>query len=91
MAPYNFQKERCMPTHFIITSLEGNWSWQDFLVEGMEYEYATTVLDIDEDYIEYIEVFDDSLEIQLVDDPELLAEDWYVLLVTLSKVSDATA
>ncbi|KIM09356.1 MAG: hypothetical protein KU28_01675 [Sulfurovum sp. PC08-66] len=80
-----------MPTYFIITELEGSWTWQDFLVEGMEYEYCTTALDIPEEAIEYIEVFDDSMEIQLFDDAEFANEDWYIQLVNLSSVSDVSA
>ena len=78
-----------MPTYFVITLLEAGWTWQDFHLDGMEYDYCTTVLDIPEDAIEYIEVLDHSIEIQLVDDPELLNEDWYSQLHTLAKVSEA--
>jgi len=79
-----------MPTYFIMTMLESGWTWQDFQMEGMELDYATTVLDIPEEAIDYIEVLDHSLEIQLFDNPELVNEDWYAQLITLAKVSEAT-
>lgn len=80
-----------MPTYFVMTMLEDGWSWQDFDVNGMEFEYCTTVLDIPEEAIDYIEVLDDSLEIQLFDDPEYAQEDWYAQLIHLSKLSEVTA
>ena len=80
-----------MPTYFVMTMLEGGWTWQDFHVEGMDFEYCTTVLDIPEEAIDYTEVFDDSLEIQLLDDPEFANEDWYAQLITLAKVSEVSA
>jgi len=80
-----------MPTYFVMTMLEGGWTWQDFQVDGMDFEYCTTVLDIPEESIDYIEVFDKSIEIQLLDDPEIANEDWYVQLITLSKVSEVSA
>ena len=78
-----------MPTYFVLTMLEDGWNWQDFQVDGMEFDYATTVLDIPEEAIDYIEVLDDSLEIQLLDDPSMVSEDWYVQLITLAKASEA--
>jgi len=80
-----------MPTYFIITALEGNWTWQDFLLDGMDYEYCSTMLDIPEEAIDYIEVFDESLEIQLHDDPEIAGEDWFIQLITLAKIGDVSA
>ena len=80
-----------MPTYFILTMLESGWTWQDFQMEGMEHDYATTVLDIPEDAIDYIEVLDHSLEIQLFDDHEIAGEDWYTQLITLAKVNEAAA
>jgi len=80
-----------MPTYFIITMLESGWTWQDFQMESMEFDYCTTVLDIPEEAIDYIEVLDHSLEIQLFDNPEFVDEDWYTQLITLAKVSEATA
>ena len=80
-----------MPTYFVMTMLESGWTWQDFQVEGMEYEYCTTVLDIPEEAIDYIEVLDSSLEIQLFDDPEIAGDDWFVQLITLAKVSEVSA
>lgn len=80
-----------MPTYFIITLLESGWTWQDFQMEGMDFDYCTTVLDIPEEAIDYIEVFDHSIEIQLFDNPEFVNEDWYTQLITLAKVSEATA
>lgn len=80
-----------MPTYFILTMLEVGWTWQDFQMDGMEFDYATTVLDIPEEAIEYIEIFDNSLEIQLFDDPEFMNEDWYTQLHTLAKVSEVAA
>ena len=79
-----------MPTYFIMTMLESGWTWQDFQMEGMELDYATTVLDIPEEAIDYIEVLDHSLEIQLFDNAEIANEDWYAQLITLAKVSEAT-
>lgn len=80
-----------MPTYFIITMLESGWTWQDFQMEGMDLDYCTTVLDIPEEAIDYIEVFDHSLEIQLFDNTEFVNEDWYTQLNTLAKVSEVTA
>ena len=80
-----------MPTYFIMTMLESGWTWQDFQMEGMDFDYCTTVLDIPEDAIDYIEVFDHSLEIQLFDNPDFVNEDWYTQLITLAKVSEVTA
>jgi len=80
-----------MPTYFIMTMLESGWTWQDFQMEGMEFDYCTTVLDIPEEAIDYIEVFDHSLEIQLLDNPDFVNEDWYTQLITLAKVSEITA
>ena len=80
-----------MPTYFILTMLEDGWTWLDFQMEGMEFDYATTVLDIPEEAIDYIEVFDRSFEIQLFDDPEIAGEDWYTQLLTLAKVNEAAA
>lgn len=80
-----------MPTYFILTMLEAGWTWQDFQMDGMEFDYVTTVLDIPEEAIEYIEIFDNSLEIQLFDDPEFMNEDWYTQLHTLAKVSEVAA
>ena len=80
-----------MPTYFIMTMLESGWTWQDFQMEGMEFDYCTTVLDIPEEAIDYIEVFDHSLEIQLFDNPDFVNEDWYTQLITLAKVSEVTA
>lgn len=80
-----------MPTYFVMTMLESGWNWQDFQVEGMEYEYCTTVLDIPEEAIDYIEVLDSSLEIQLLDNPEIAGEDWFIQLITLAKVSEVSA
>ena len=77
-----------MPTYFIMTTLDAGWTWQDFQVEGMEFDYCTTVLDIPEEAIDYVEALDASLEIQLYDDAEFFTEDWYVQLVTLAKVSE---
>jgi hypothetical protein len=79
-----------MPTYFILTLLESGWTWQDFQMDGMEFDYCTTVLDIPEEAIDYIEVFDRSLEIQLFDDSDFASEDWYTQLLTLAKVSEAT-
>ena len=80
-----------MPTYFILTLLEAGWTWQDFQMDGMDFDYCTTVLDIPEDAIDYIEVFDRSLEIQLHDDSEHAGEDWYTQLLTLAKVSEVAA
>ena len=79
-----------MPTYFVISMLESGWTWQDFHVEGMDFDYCTTVLDIPEDAIDYIEVLDSSLEIQLFDNIEYVDEDWYTQLHTMAKVSEAT-
>lgn len=78
-----------MPTYFVLTMLDGGYNWQDFQVDGMDFEYATTVLDIPEEAIDYIEALDHSLEIQLFDDPEMANEDWYAQLITLAKSTEA--
>jgi len=80
-----------MPTYFIMTMLESGWTWQDFQMDGMDFDYCTTVLDIPEEAIDYVEVLDHSLEIQLFDDAAFVNEDWYTQLNTLAKVSEATA
>ena len=77
-----------MPTYFILTLLESGWTWQDFEMDGMDFDYCTTVLDIPEEAIDYIEVFDRSLEIQLHDEGDIAGEDWYTQLLTLAKVSE---
>ena len=80
-----------MPTYFTITSLDGGYSWKDFAIEENAYDYCTDVLDIPEEAIDYLEILDDSLEISLFEDTELVDEDWYAQLISIAKISEVTA
>lgn len=72
-----------MPTYFIIKELDDQYTWQDFEMCDLIYDYAQDTLNIPEDCIESIDVSPKlkQVEITIVEDKDLLNEDWYYCLL----------
>lgn len=73
-----------MPTYFEIKQLADRYTWHDFDIDDMAFEYAVDVLEIPEEYIDEVSVIDQRLEITLVEAREIAKEDWYYALLPFS-------
>ena len=76
------------PVFFVLNELESGWSWQDFELNGVEFDYCTTALDIPEEYIRDVRYNDDTIELTLQDVEEICNEDWYIQLIRKSQYYD---
>lgn len=72
-----------MPTFFVINELNEGYSWEDFEFCDFAYDYAVDAHNIPEECIENIDVSLDlkKVEITLVEDREIIYEDWYYCLI----------
>ena len=72
-----------MPTYFIIKELNDQYTWKDFEVCDLAYDYAQDTLNIPEECIESIDVSTKAqeVEITIVEDKEFINEDWYYSLL----------
>lgn len=72
-----------MPTFFIIKELNGEYTWKDFEMCDLAYDYALDEHNIPEECIESIDVSVKAkkLEITIIEDNEFLHEDWYYCLL----------
>ena len=68
-----------MPTFFTIEKLNAEYSWKDFELCDLAYDYAVDIHNIPEEYIESIDVSIEleKVEITLVEDKTIIHEDWY--------------
>jgi hypothetical protein len=69
-----------MPTYFILTKLQEGYTWKDFELLDFDFEYAVDVLGIPDECLESVECTGRELEITLVQDKTIVAEDWYYAL-----------
>lgn len=72
-----------MPTYFVINNLEDEYTWKDFEIQDLIYDYAYDVHNIPEEYIDCIDVSSKSkkVEITIVEDKNIIDEDWYYCLL----------
>lgn len=72
-----------MPTYFEVTQIEDGYSWRDFMIADMAFDYAMEVLEIPAEYIEEIECLhaERKMAITLVEAHEMGSEDWYCSLL----------
>ncbi|MEA2110787.1 MAG: hypothetical protein U9P71_01935 [Campylobacterota bacterium] len=71
-----------MPTYFVIDELKDGYSWYDFEVADLGFDYAIDALDIPEEYIETVELLSkEKIEITLIDNQSFTQEDWYYVLL----------
>lgn len=72
-----------MPTYFIITELTDQYTWKDFEMCDLVYDYAQDTLNIPEEYIESIDISTKAkqVEITIIEDENLIHEDWYYCLL----------
>lgn len=72
-----------MPTYFIIKELNDQYTWKDFEVCDLAYDYVQDTLNIPEECIESIDISTKSkkVEITIVEDRDFINEDWYYCLL----------
>ena len=75
-----------MPTYFVIKHLNDQYTWKDFEVCDLVYDYAMDTLNIPEECIEYIDVSVESkkVEITIFENKDYINEDWYYCLLQYS-------
>ncbi|MBL1244536.1 MAG: hypothetical protein COA39_009145 [Sulfurimonas sp.] len=75
-----------MPTYFIINELDDQYTWKDFEICDLSYDYALDTLNIPEECIESINVSTklQRVEITIIEDRDFLNEDWYYSLLQYS-------
>lgn len=75
-----------MPTYFIIKELSDQYTWKDFEMCDLVYDYAQDTLNIPEECIESIDVSVKTrqVEITIFEDTDLVNEDWYYSLLQYS-------
>ena len=75
-----------MPTYFVVKELSDQYTWKDFEMADLVYDYAADVLNIPEECIEFIDVSIKSkkVEITILEDSEYINEDWYYCLLQYS-------
>ncbi len=72
-----------MPTYFVIKELSDQYTWEDFEISDLVYDYAVDTLNIPEECIEYIDVSTKSkqVEITIIENSDYIREDWYYCLL----------
>ena len=73
-----------------IMEIDAAWSVRGFSHDFYAEEYCKAVLNIPSEYIEETLLFDEGLEIKLMDFEEVCDEDWCIQLGRLSRYKDAS-
>ena len=75
-----------MPTYFVIEKLNGGYTWKDFEMCDLAYDYVVDELNVPEESIDFVDVSLDTkrVEVTLFDDKDIAQEDWYYCLLKYS-------
>jgi len=72
-----------------IVDIDPSWSLRGFHHDFYASEYCEEVLDIPSDYLEEANLSEEGLEISLINDENIIEEDWYIQLRCISKYIQA--